>query len=301
VIETDPQIVQNGKRCLKHIFKNEYDKGGAGWMHHWWDGSDVAYLRYYFRLSKGGDWSNQKLFQLHGHQRGQRYGTGAGNRPTGYDWFCSGTGVGSKDWKNTGPPWTNIMLYTYFPGQKGGYGDNVMPNKGIQPGIPEGEWVCYEVMIKLNDVGKTNGEQRLWIDGKLVIEQTEMEWRKAENLVINNVMLATYTHTPPEPGKERYFWLDSIVLARDYIGPMSRPAAPAPAPAKAKAGEGAATPPPAALDDKALAEREAGKLLQMARQAEQAGQQDVAKKLYSQIVEKHPGTEAAGKAKVKLE
>ena len=223
--ETAPAIVQSGTRSLKFLFTNEAGMGAAGWMHYWWDGSDVAYLRYYYRLSKGGNWANQKIMQLHGHQRGQRYGTGSGNRPTGYDWFCSGTGVGSPDWnKNTGAPWTNVILYTYFPGQKGGYGDNVQPNRGSKPAIPEEEWVCYEFMIKLNDIGQSNGEQRLWVNGELVIEQTGMLWRRGENMVINNIMQPTYTHVPPEPGQTRALWLDSIVLAKSYIGPMAPPA-----------------------------------------------------------------------------
>jgi hypothetical protein len=215
-IETDPGIVLTGKRCLRQDFVPEAGKDGVGWMNHWWDGSEVTYCRYYFRLSAGGDWRNQKIMQLHGHRRGERYGTGAGNRPTGYDWFCTGTGVMGE----SGPPWTNIILYTYYPHQIGDYGDNVKPNQGVQPAVEEERWVCYEFMIKLNTVGKADGEQRLWIDGRLVIEQTGLEWRNSEELVINNLMQPTYTHTPPAPGTQRSLWLDNIVLARRYIGPL---------------------------------------------------------------------------------
>jgi hypothetical protein len=34
--------------------------------------------------------------------------------------------------------------------------------------VERGKWICVEQMIQLNDVGDTNGEQALWIDGKLV-------------------------------------------------------------------------------------------------------------------------------------
>ena len=216
-LETDPKIVLGGKRSLKLLFKPQAGKDAAGWMHRWWDGAEVAYLRYYFRLSTGGNWRNQKIMQLHGHRRGRKYGTGAGRRPTGYDWFCTGTGVGGR----RGPPWTNIILYTYHPHQRGGYGDNVKPNRGVQPKVPEGKWVCYEFMIKLNDVGKRNGEQRLWIDDKLVIEQKGLEWRKRADMLIDNIMQPTYTHTPPKPGTSRILWIDNIVLAKRYIGPMN--------------------------------------------------------------------------------
>lgn len=215
-LETDPKIILTGKRSLKLIMDAEAGRDGAGWMHYWWEGSEVAYLRYYFRLSEGGRWENQKIMQLHGHKKGQRYGTGAGRRPTGFDWFCTGTGVGGRN----GPPWTNVILYTYHPDQKGPYGDNVQPNQGRQPAIPEEKWVCYEFMIKLNDVGKKNGEQRLWIDGQLVIEQKGLEWRKSGALLIDNIMQPSYTHTPSDTGKRRFLWIDNIVLAKRYIGPL---------------------------------------------------------------------------------
>ena len=34
--------------------------------------------------------------------------------------------------------------------------------------VEKGKWICIEQMIKMNDVGDTNGEQALWIDGKQV-------------------------------------------------------------------------------------------------------------------------------------
>lgn len=213
--ETDPAIVLQGSRSLKEVIAPEAGKGAAGWMHHWWDGSMVAFVRYYFRLSEGGNWGNQKIMQLHGHPRGERYGNSAGVRPTGYDAFSTGTGIGG----DSGPPWTRVILYAYHPSQIGDYGDNVVPNQGIQPAVPEEEWVCYEFMIKLNDIGRQNGEQRLWVNDELVIEQTGLEWRKGVDMVINDLMQPTYTHTPEET-ENRYLWLDGIVVAKRRIGMM---------------------------------------------------------------------------------
>jgi len=34
--------------------------------------------------------------------------------------------------------------------------------------VEKGRWICVEQMIQMNDVGDSNGEQALWLDGKLV-------------------------------------------------------------------------------------------------------------------------------------
>jgi len=216
-LEADPKIVHSGKNSLKLTFVPEARKDGAGWMHHWYEGSDLAYLRYYYRLSVGGNWSNQKLMQLHGHKRGVRFGRGAGSR--GIDWLSAGTGVGGQN----GPPWKKTTLYNYHPHQKGNFGDVVGPTEKNPPPSNEDEWICKEFMVKLNDIGKINGEMRMWVNGKLVLEKTDMEWRRYRDVVINDLMQPTYTHSPPKVGKKRIVWLDSIVLAKRYIGPM-RPA-----------------------------------------------------------------------------
>jgi hypothetical protein len=35
-------------------------------------------------------------------------------------------------------------------------------------GVAKGRWICVEQMIQMNQVGETDGEQALWIDGQLV-------------------------------------------------------------------------------------------------------------------------------------
>jgi hypothetical protein len=46
-------------------------------------------------------------------------------------------------------------------------------------------------------------------------------WRKTDEPVINNLVLSTNTSTPPEAGRKRTVWIDGIVLAKRYIGPMA--------------------------------------------------------------------------------
>jgi hypothetical protein len=129
--------------------------------------------------------------------------------------------------------------------------------------VPRDRWICAELMMKLNDVGDSNGEMALWIDGRLVrhlgqgfpkgkwvfdkflvgeggdgVRWNEerrgpdnfrvpagglpfegFRWRKDENLRLNFVWVLLYITRAPQ-GHSSKVWFDSIVVAKDYIGPM---------------------------------------------------------------------------------
>ena len=217
-LEADPKVVHNGGHSLRLKFELSGTcggKGGAGWMHHWPDngktGYDVAYVRYYYRVSKGGVWSNNKVLQMHGHKLGLKYGDGAGVAPDGTT-FSVGTGIGGSD----GPPWSVGVLYTYHKNQPGKYGEVFEPNQGAEPPVLEETWYCKEFMVKLNDVGSKNGEQRMWLDDQLVVETTGLEFRTHPEVKMNNLMQPSYTSVPGD----REMWLDSIVMATSRIGCM---------------------------------------------------------------------------------
>ena len=219
--EEAPEIVHNGERSLRLVFETTGtcgDNGGAGWMHYWPDNGDtgyeVAYLRYYYRVSAGGDWSNNKILQMHGHELGVKYGDGAGVPPDGTT-FSVGTGISG----DAGPPWNVGILYTYHMNQPGNYGENFLPNQGVEPPILEETWYCKEFMVQLNDVGAENGEQRMWLDDVLIVETTGLELRSDDSVMMNNVMQPSYTSAPDT----KQMWLDSLVLARSRVGCMYRP------------------------------------------------------------------------------
>ena len=62
--------------------------------------------------------------------------------------------------------------YTYWCEMRGSpprgqtWGNSFVHNDQLK--VRRGEWTCVELMIKMNDVGETNGEMALWIDGKRV-------------------------------------------------------------------------------------------------------------------------------------
>lgn len=62
--------------------------------------------------------------------------------------------------------------YTYWCEMRGSpprgqtWGNSFIHDDSLK--VRRGEWTCIEVMAKMNDVGDTNGELALWIDGKRV-------------------------------------------------------------------------------------------------------------------------------------
>lgn len=120
-------------------------------------------------------------------------------------------------------------------------------------------------MVKMNDVGDSNGEMALWIDGKLIRHLGKgfpkgkwvfdkflpgeggdsvrwnngkgdrehfttttggapfegFRWRTAPELNVNYVWAYLYMTDVPD-GHVSKVWFDNIVVATDYIGPLSK-------------------------------------------------------------------------------
>lgn len=88
----------------------------------------------------------------------------AGIRNDGAKSFWSGIEPFGKAWM-----WD---FYTYWCEMRGSpprgqtWGNSFIRDPKLT--VEKGRWICVEQMIRMNDVGDTNGEQALWLDGKLV-------------------------------------------------------------------------------------------------------------------------------------
>jgi len=99
---------------------------------------------------------------------GKLPGLYAGEAPSG------GEKVSGKDgwsvrlmWRKEGEG----ELYEYIYNKKGKYGLSV--GRGSFT-FPRGRWVDVDLEVVLNEAGRRNGEARLWIDGRPVIEQDDI-------------------------------------------------------------------------------------------------------------------------------
>jgi hypothetical protein len=70
-----------------------------------------------------------------------------------------------------GPSWT-WDYYTYWHEMRGSpprgqtWGNTFVRDPNLK--VEKGRWICVEQMIRMNDIGQSNGEQALWINGQLV-------------------------------------------------------------------------------------------------------------------------------------
>ncbi len=85
-----------------------------------------------------------------------------------------------------------------------------------------GRWVCVEARAKLNTPGRKDGENQLWIDGRLEAERKNLDWRGSyTGHGINAVFLETYWNDGSPVMQSR--WIDNFVISTKPIGPIVCP------------------------------------------------------------------------------
>lgn len=152
------------------------------------------------------------------------FGVGATPRerkPDGYPLWKSSVVPSGSDFFNTMLTVTNQWkpsFYFYNPEQKGEYGTSRDCDGRLTPG----QWQCIELMGQANDPGQKNGAIQAWLDGKPCGRVEGIRFRDVENLVLREMALIGYfggagpENTSP---KDQSFFVDNLVVARDYIGP----------------------------------------------------------------------------------
>ncbi len=171
---------------------------------------------------------------------------GAGDRPAGNERFTTGVEPYGDRWR-----WD---FYSYWMGMRSSpdgrsWGHDFINDPRLK--AERGRWICVELMMKMNDpVTHSNGEQALWIDGRPWTKDGQVvshlgegfprgtwvwdsfnpdpagepfegfQWRNTPELNLNFLWLLLYVTKAP-PGHISKVWFDDIVVAREYIGPIS--------------------------------------------------------------------------------
>jgi len=140
-----------------HLYRRlKNDQGGYGY--------DQLFYRFYMKF-------NREHAPIH-HYGGCFWGLnpptpyaqgGAGSRPRGDARWITQVEPGNFS------QWHNYTYWQHMGGSppRGQTWGNHFEVGADRPPVPKGEWICLEVMVKMNDVGDSNGELAYWVDGRL--------------------------------------------------------------------------------------------------------------------------------------
>ena len=193
--------------------------------------TDVLFVRYYAKLDAGFD----VLGSSHnGNSISAKYCC-PGVKADGYNKFLVSLEAWRDDVSTRNPG--NLNIYIYHPDQRDVWGDHFFPTGRVVPYdavpgnfgsgfvarpnvIPElGRWYSYELMVKANTPGLRDGRIAVWIDGKLVADFPNLRLRDTSALKIDQFTIDLHVRSNTLSAARK--WVDNVVAATSYIGPMA--------------------------------------------------------------------------------
>lgn len=228
VIEHDPKLVRTGKgsiRCTAPARDGAASGSGASaWLGA--DGHDCVHFRRWIRFADDYDQGSLNhtgggLAGVAGSGKWDEMGK-AGIRPNGADNF-SAAFEPWRDWGRNRAPGA-MMSYVYWMDMERDrdghwWGNLFAPDAERRVNPERGSWVCLEQRIRVNTLGKADGELATWIDGKLYQHLVGFRWRTDEKLRIKRFDVGIYVHAAV---RTNVVWYDDVVVSTGYVGTANR-------------------------------------------------------------------------------
>jgi len=176
---------------------------------------EEIYFRYYLRFAD--DWDPVRGGKLPGIAGTYGRAGWGGRRVNGRNgWSARGLFRGQKNGK------TPIGFYCYHADMRGRYGSNWLWEKDRLGDLQNNRWYCVEQYAKMNTPGRNDGILRGWVDGRLAFEKTDVRMRDVDSLKIESVWLNVYLGGTWTSRSDHHLYIDNVVIARKYIGPMRK-------------------------------------------------------------------------------
>lgn len=235
-VELSRDRPHGGRQCLAMPMHRGKDHGGH--LIKWFmPGADRVHVRFYVRFSRDYQYAHH-FVTLMGAPRNDRWRPfgKAGLKPDG-TYFSTGM----EPWFAWGrnPPPGELSFYSYFPDMEIDAKMNKYWGNGFfPPGPGRGQaagkskvvpaldrWQCWEFMIQANTApDRADGEQAMWLDGRLVGRFTGIRWRTDPAVKINILWLLHYGYDDSDPTRQYWkdtqtVWFDDVIVATGYIGP----------------------------------------------------------------------------------
>jgi hypothetical protein len=197
----------------------------SGELNKWFmPGYDEIYVRFDMRYDdaflNGPGGAGLHLTSIMANQSTNKWSASgkAGIRPSGTDFFLSDPlpETANQTQNQSSLP---MELYSQWPEMwcPSNYDPTANPNcygNPITQNAPkvdtnDGQWHTYVVRIKANTVGQHDGLQEMWIDGKKVVQQSNLRWRDTTDLKINQLGIQLYMMSVP---KTESVWFDNVTI-----------------------------------------------------------------------------------------
>lgn len=184
---------------------------------------EEAYFRYYLRF--GEDWKpvrdGGKLPGFAGTYNRGGWGLRKADGTNGW----SARGAFFRQPSEAPPAMTRhvgIGSYVYHADARAGSADAWGWGLGPTGWLSRNRWYSIEQYVKLNAPGRADGVMRAWVDGHLVMERTGLRFRDVPELRIESVWFNVYHGGVTKPANPMSLYIDNVVIAREYIGPLQR-------------------------------------------------------------------------------
>lgn len=182
---------------------------------------EEVYFRYYLRF--GEDWNPDvdggKLPGIAGTYRTGGWGMRRSDGTNG--WSVRGA-FSRKTVSPRGGTVTPIGSYVYHADMKGYSGNHWGWNLGPSGLLRNNKWYAVEQYVRLNTPGQRDGVFKAWIDGQLAYERNGLGFRDIDSIRIESIWLNVYHGGSRPSPRDMSLYIDNVVVARRYIGPMAR-------------------------------------------------------------------------------
>jgi hypothetical protein len=174
----------------------EWGRDGMVQFRHDLGGSyEEIWAAYSFRMAEGFEFN--KGGKLPGPAGGK--GNTGGDRPDGYDGWSA-----RMMWRGD-----YLVSYVYHPNQPdGAFGENMLW-KRIRPA----RWYHTVTYVRMNTVGNRDGVIRGWLDGELVLERSDLEFRRTDAFAIDHYLFSTFyggADSTWAPREDNYIYFDDF-------------------------------------------------------------------------------------------
>ena len=181
---------------------------------------EEAYFRYYLRFAN--DWKPSDGGKLPGFAGTYgRAGWGMRSTSAADGWSLRGGFFVEPESDNAYAGTTAIGTYAYHADMQESSGETWSWPFGRIAALERNRWYCVEQYVKLNTPGERDGLLRAWVDGRLAFERANIRLRDTKDVRIETVWFNVYHGgTQPAPS-DMHLYIDNVVVATRYIGPMS--------------------------------------------------------------------------------